>query len=1153
MLLGGDGNDRLYADLALDQAGQDYLDGGEGVDLLMGGSGDDVLLGGNDNDSLWGDGGATELIIIPPDDPEQTGFFVTFDFSLGSGDDTLDGGAGDDSLIGSGGADTLLGGDGLDVLYGDHNGGETIVPWDPAKDGEDYLDGGAGNDWLYGGGRADALIGGNGDDKLFGEGVVYAAPAGNDWLEGGEGNDQLYGGLGADVLFGGVGDDLLVGDYADEPGADDMLDGGAGVDELQGGGGNDLLVGGSENDLLFGQDGDDDLFGDAGDDELQGGLGNDNLLGGTGIDFLLGQEGADLLDGEEDDDLLKGGDGNDTLFGGDGVDELQGGNGEDQLAGDAGDDFLLGDAGNDTLFGDEGADRLQGGIGDDLISGDAGNDGLFGEEGADTLLGGDGNDELYGGVGSDILHGETGSDIYLFTPGDGQDQIVEEDVVGEVNTIMFDPLITREMLTFAHNQADNTLLIQVGPTGDSILVHGFTNTGVNGTDGMQNIVAGGQTFALADLLGLPSGQIVGTSGNDVIRTGAGNDSIYAGAGNDTITGSAGNDLLVGGAGHDIYTFALGDGLDTIQDTVTTTDGNRIVFGPGIGASNLTYTHTADTLTIAYNGGADAVQLTGFNQNTVLGSLVVSTLQFAEGSLVNLGDLYPVFTNHAPAVVNPVVDQSMPEDVPWSFALPANMFADEDVGDGLTLSASLADGSALPVWLNFDAQTATFSGTADDAQVGTVGLRVTATDGRYQTASDTFNLTITNVNEAPTVAAALVDQSATKDVPFSFIVPAGTFADVDPGDALAYSAMLADNSPLPAWLQFNPTTRTFTGTPQFADVGTLNVTVTATDTGSLNVSDVFTLTVAHGLNEIIGTAVSETLTGTAGNDLIRGLGGSDTLNGLDGNDTLEGGDGDDQLNGGAGSDTLDGGNGNDILYSGISGETGTNVLIGGAGADRLEGFSGNDTFQGGSGNDTIYDSYGGQNEYLFDRGDGRDIIYAQFGTIRFASGVLPTDVTVRGTSDGLVLSINGTNDQMLLWDWLNPLNATRVNRVEFANGTVWDNAMLQAFADTGTLGDDYLIGTNGSESLSGLAGNDFINAYDGNDTIDGGPGNDTLFGGLGNDTYVFGRGAGSDLVGDVGGTTDKIQLAQECSPVTSHSSGMERSSCSASIKARPNFE
>ena len=128
------------------------------------------------------------------------------------------------------------------MLYGDHNGGETVLPWDPSKDGEDYLDGGVGNDWLFGGGLADVLIGGMGDDRLFGEGVVYEAPGGDDWLEGGEGSDQLYGGLWADALFGGMGDDLLIGDYTHEPGSNDMLDGGAGIDELQGGGGNDLLA-----------------------------------------------------------------------------------------------------------------------------------------------------------------------------------------------------------------------------------------------------------------------------------------------------------------------------------------------------------------------------------------------------------------------------------------------------------------------------------------------------------------------------------------------------------------------------------------------------------------------------------------------------------------------------------------------------------------------------------------------------------------------------------------------------------------------------------------------------------------------------------------------------------------------------------------------
>ncbi len=283
------------------------------------------------------------------------------------------------------------------------------------------------------------------------------------------------------------------------------------------------------------------------------------------------------------------------------------------------------------------------------------------------------------------------------------------------------------------------------------------------------------------------------------------------------------------------------------------------------------------------------------------------------------------------MANAVADQTTVEDAPWTFVVPANTFADQDAGEVLTLSATLADGTALPGWLSFDAGTRTFSGTPDDAQVGTLGLRVRATDGRDE-AADTFNLTITNVNDAPTVAAPLVDQAATKEVPFTFIVPTGAFTDVDPGDSLVYSATLTDNSALPSWLIFNPSTGRSAGRRRAADVGTIDVKVMATDTGSLSVSDTFALAVAHGLNEITGTTEGETLTGTAGNDLIRGLGGSDALSGLDGNDTLEGGDGDDYLNGGLGNDTLDGGAGDDQLHAGTVGETGNNVLIGGVGAD-----------------------------------------------------------------------------------------------------------------------------------------------------------------------------------------------------------------------------
>ncbi len=1124
VLIGQDGNDQLFADQFVNVSALTTFENfggtagtGANGDFLTGGVNDDVLVGGTGNDALYGGagkdlvlGGAGRDVIAGDDDFVAANFGWSYSFSdrfayvlssavqLSDGstigdDDELYGGAGDDVIVGQKGKDLMYGdegndeisgGDGDDTLLGG-TGNDFIQGDDYGTTGNDYLDGGDGADILLGTEGDDIVLGGAGNDILYGEASNQLGVIGNDILDGGDGDDLLEGTGGSDVLYGGLGNDLLRGDFINDPVP-----------------GDDFLYGGDGNDILRGEAGNDTLDGGDGDDELQGNQGNDTLSGGAGIDHLFGQAGEDTLFGDDGDDLLNGdSDGLDPGIGANDV--LDGGNGNDQLIGDGGDDRLFGGAGNDTIYGDTGL-NLQ----------IAGNDWLFG---------GEGNDQLAGELGTDVLDGGTGSDAYLLNLGDGQDEIFEENVAGDVNTVIFGAGISLPMLTFIPNEAQGTLLIQVGSGSDSFLIHGFTNNGVNGIGGVQNLSVGGFGFSLADLLGLPSGEIVGTYGNDIIKTGSGIDTVYAGDGNDTITTNSGNDLLMGGAGNDTYVFNLGDQLDSIVDTVTTTDGNRLRFGPGITQGNLTYTLSADMLTIGY-GASDAVQLLGFNQNTVLGSLVVSTIEFNDGSTVNLADILPPFTNHLPVVANPIADQTVAEDAPWTFAVPANTFADEDVGDVLTLSARLADGSALPGWLSFDAQTGTFSGTPDDAQIGTLGLKVTATDGLNATVSEIFNLTITNVNEAPTVAVPLPDQSATKDVPFSLVVPPGTFTDVDPGDSLTYSATLADNSPLPTWLQFNPTTRTFTGTPQLADVGTLNVKVTATDTGSLNVSDVFALTVAHGLNEIIGTAASETLTGTAGNDLIRGLGGNDTLNGLDGNDTLEGGDGDDLLRGAGGNNTLDGGGGDDQLSVGAGSEAGTNILIGGDGADSLSGYWGNDTFQGGSGNDTISDSYGGQNVYLFDRGDGRDTIYAQSGTIRFASGVLPTDVTVRGTSDGLVLSINGTNDQMLLWDWLNPNNTSRINRVEFANGTAWDNVTLQQLADTGTAGDDYLIGTNGTDTLSGLAGNDVINAYDGNDTVDGGSGNDTLFGGLGNDTYLFGRGAGSDLVGDAGGTADKIQLA-----------------------------
>ena len=85
------------------------------------------------------------------------------------------------------------------------------------------------------------------------------------------------------------------------------------------------------------------------------------------------------------------------------------------------------------------------------------------------------------------------------------------------------------------------------------------------------------------------------------------------------------------------------------------------------------------------------------------------------------------------------------------------------------------------------------------------------------------------NNAPVVATAIPDQSATVGVAFRYQIPAGTFTDAD-SDTLTYSAEKdgTPRSPLPTWLSFDPTTLTFTGTPQASDAETLTVSVRAAD-------------------------------------------------------------------------------------------------------------------------------------------------------------------------------------------------------------------------------------------------------------------------------------------------------------------------------------
>ena len=98
------------------------------------------------------------------------------------------------------------------------------------------------------------------------------------------------------------------------------------------------------------------------------------------------------------------------------------------------------------------------------------------------------------------------------------------------------------------------------------------------------------------------------------------------------------------------------------------------------------------------------------------------------------------------------------------------------------------------------------------------------------------------NSSPILLRAIPNGTAMVGMAYSYQVPANTFSDAD-NDPLEYSAARNDNSPLPDWLDFDDATRTFSGTPEAEDVGTVRVRVTVNDGNGGSESDVFNIAVS----------------------------------------------------------------------------------------------------------------------------------------------------------------------------------------------------------------------------------------------------------------------------------------------------------------------
>ena len=240
---------------------------------------------------------------------------------------------------------------------------------------------------------------------------------------------------------------------------------------------------------------------------------------------------------------------------------------------------------------------------------------------------------------------------------------------------------------------------------------------------------------------------------------------------------------------------------------------------------------------------------GTPANGDVGTISVEVIATDDDGGTTASDVFDITvsnTDDDPTLDNALVDQAATEDTAFSYQFAANSFSDPDVGDTLTYTAQLSGGGSLPAWLTFTPATRTFSGTPANGDVGTISVEVIATDNDGgTTASDVFDITVSNTDDDPTLDNALVDQAATEDTAFSYQFAANSFSDPDAGDTLTYTAQLSGGGSLPAWLTFTPATRTFSGTPANGDVGTISVEVIATDDdGGTTASDVFDITVSN---------------------------------------------------------------------------------------------------------------------------------------------------------------------------------------------------------------------------------------------------------------------------------------------------------------------
>ncbi|MFZ3019434.1 MAG: VCBS domain-containing protein [Gallionella sp.] len=1113
-LIGGDGNDALYG-----EAGNDLLQGNAGNDTLDGGVGADTMLGGLNDDTYVVDNVGDLVVESLAEGTDLVQSSITYTLTDNTENLTLTGTAainGTGNMLGN----VILGNSGANVLTG--------------LEGNDMLNGGAGADTTLGGIGNDTYVVDNAGDLVIenvGEGIdnvqsgisyTLTDNVENLTLTGsasinGTGNaldNAIVGNAGNNILSGLDGNDTLTGNAGN-----DTLDGGLGMDSMAGGAGNDTYVVDNVGDIVTeGLNAGTDLAQSSITYTLTANVENLTLTGADVIDgtgnalnnVITGNTAANVLDGGAGADTIYAGAGDDTLVGGDGD-----GDGNDAMYGEAGNDLLQGNAGNDTLNGGLDADTMQGGLNDDTyvvdnvgdlvvenlnegidlvqssitytltdnvenltLTGAANIDGT-GNALNNTILGNSGANVLDGGAGADTMTGGMGSDTYIVD--NAGDKTVEALNAG------IDTVYSSVSYTLASNVENLTLT----GTGDT------TATG----NELNNILIGNTG----------NNGLYGLAGNDTLTGNSGNDVLDGGAGEDSMAGNAGDDTYVVDNALDAVTESAGEGLDTVQSSITYTLGSNVenltltgtasISGTGNALDNVIVGNTGNNILSGLDGNDT---LTGNAGNDTLdGGVGADAMAGGAGNDIyvvdNAGDVVTEALNSGTDLAQSSITYTLTDNVE-NLTLTGAAAID---GTGNTLDNIVTGNTAANVLDGGAGADTLYAGAGDDTLIGGAGNDVL--DGGV--GADAMSGGLNN-------DTYVVDNS-------------GDLVTENPGEGIdsvqsGISYTLTDN------------------------VENLTLTGTAAIDGT-------------------GNALDNVIVGNTGNNVLSGLEGNDTLTGNSGNDTLDGGLGLDSMAGGAGNDIYVVDNAVDVVTEALNAGTDTvqssisyalgsdvenltltgtaaingtgnalnNTITGNASANMLDGGAGADSMAGGAGDDTyIIDNAG--DLVTENLGEGIDNVQSGISytlTANVENLTLTGTAAINGTGNALdnVITGNTGNNRIdggLGVDTMMGGSGNDTYVVDNASDAVIENtnagtdtvesSISYTLADnvenltltgtaaidgTGNALDNILTGNAGNNILSGLDGNDTLTSFAGNDTLDGGVGADSMAGGAGDDTYV----------------------------------------------------